>query len=75
MAFVYAGRGHAGTRRIKGSKAGGRVTGAQTARDATIVAGVKTGGGADSVSPRRGMIRNSGKTHAVRGFLPLGVNK
>lgn len=32
-------------------KQGGRITGAQTARDATIVAGVKTGGGTDSVSP------------------------
>ena len=42
---------------------------------AAIVAGVKTGGGTDSVSPQRGIICNLGKTRAVVGFLPLGVNK
>ena len=75
MAFVYTGTGYADTRRVSGSNVGARAQRVQMARGASIVAGVKTGGGADSVSPRRGIICNSGKTRAVRGFLPLGVNK
>ena len=39
------------TRRVFLGSCGGRVTGIQTARDAAIVAGVKTRGGTDSVSP------------------------
>jgi len=67
------GTGHTDTRRIRGSNVGGRVMGVQIARDAAIVAGVKTGGGTGSVSPpARDNLQLRQDTRSV-GILPIGV--